>query len=102
MHTDDVRKVPDRILNMIGGTMESKRIENDIYTFIDVAVLLRKITGKDGSISRYIDQVCVYDRGVANQVIMIADEGVLVESSLPQNIINKFKLYGISKEEVSW
>lgn len=102
LHTDDVRKVPDRILNMMGGNIESKRMENDIYTFIDVGVLLRKTTDSEGRIRRYIDQVCLYDRNSVNEIVMIAEEGVLVESSLPNNILNKFKLYGITKEEVTW
>lgn len=102
LHTDDVRKVPDRILNMMGGTIESKRLENDIYTFIDVGVLLRKTTASDGSLSRYIDQVCVYDRNGSNEIVMIAEDGVLVESILPKNIINKFKLFGVEPKDVSW
>lgn len=102
LHTDDVRKVPDRILNMMGGRIESSRLENDIYNFIDVGVLVRKIIVKDGSIKRYIDQVCVYDRGVSNTVVMVAEDGVLVDTTLPENIRNKFKLYGVDEGAVIW
>lgn len=102
LHTDDVRKVPDRILNMMGGTVESNRLENDIYTFIDVGVLIRKTIAKDGSIRRYIDQVCVYDRNISNEVVMVAEDGVLVDTELPDNILSKFQLYGVDKEAVEW
>ncbi|MGB4660019.1 MAG: ATPase, T2SS/T4P/T4SS family, partial [Mobilitalea sp.] len=34
IHTDDVRKIPDRILNMLESRMDADRMENDIYMFI--------------------------------------------------------------------
>lgn len=103
LHTDDVRKVPDRILNMMDSGLDSKRLENDIHTFIDVGVLLRKTVLPNGNIQRFIDQICVYDRANGeNRMVMVADEGVLVDSVLPENIVEKFKTYGVKEEEVDW
>lgn len=103
LHTDDVRKVPDRILNMMDGGLDAKRLENDIYTFINVGVLLRKKVTADGSICRYIDQVCIYDRdnGV-NKCTMIVDGGNIVEYKMPDNLLQKFRLYGLREEQVTW
>ena len=49
IHTDDVRKVPDRVKNMIQDSNISERVENDVYSFLDLAVLVRKKI-KDGKI----------------------------------------------------
>lgn len=64
LHTDDVRKIPDRMLNMAGGGA-GNNMENDIYSFIDVGVLVkRRDIKKDGKhyAKRYIEQICTFDR----------------------------------------
>lgn len=95
LHTDDVRKIPDRILNMIQDSYSASRLENDVYTFINVGVFIRKIM-VDGKIHRYIDQVCVFDRAEQiNTCVMIVNEGKILEYSLPVNIQRKLRLHGI-------
>ncbi len=42
LHTDDVRNIPDRILNMLETRVDADRLENDIYQAMDVGVLIRK------------------------------------------------------------
>lgn len=94
LHTDDVRKVPDRILNMMESAIDAVRLKNDIYTFINIGVLLRKRIMEDGSIQRYIDQVCVYDRNRDNnECVMIVEGGKMLQYKLPDYIKNKFELY---------
>ena len=64
LHTDDVKKIPDRMLNM-AGPKASSNMENDIYSFIDIGVLIkRKDVLKDGKhyAKRYIDEICVFSR----------------------------------------
>ena len=36
LHTDDVRNIPDRILNMLESRVDAERIDNDIYQALDV------------------------------------------------------------------
>lgn len=64
LHTDDVRNIPDRILNMSGQKRDEKRLLNDIYTFIDVGVLLKRKEVRNSSgkteIRRFIDQICFF------------------------------------------
>ena len=66
LHTSDVRKIPDRMLNMAGNERDAGRMENDIYSFIDVGILVRRRGWEDSmeryQISRYIDQVCFFSR----------------------------------------
>lgn len=94
LHTDDVRKIPDRVLNMIQDTYAANRLENDVYSFINVGVMIRK-TVVDGKIKRYIEQVCVFDRNnKENTCTMIVEGGEMLEYHLPENInkkLNKFQ-----------
>ena len=62
IHLDDVRKLPDRILNMMNNVNDAQRMENRIYRYVNAAVLIRKIESSDGKVRRYIDQLCFFSR----------------------------------------
>lgn len=96
LHTDDVRKIPDRILNMIQDSFLASRLENDVYSFINVGVLIRKVF-IEGKIKRYIAQVCLFDRdGGENQCILVVDKGEMLEYRIPENIKRKMNIYGVN------
>ncbi|HAQ51979.1 MAG TPA: pilus assembly protein [Lachnospiraceae bacterium] len=64
IHTDDVRKIPDRMLNM-AGRLKSSNMENDIYSFIDVGVLVKRCDVKENGrhyAKRHIEQICTFSR----------------------------------------
>lgn len=96
LHTDDVRKVPDRIKNMVQDSITEERMENDAYNFLDVGILVRK-KEVNKKIIRYIDQLCFYSRekGGKNIAVMIVDNGRVINKEMPSEIMNKFKIYGI-------
>ena len=95
LHTDDVRKIPDRIKNMVEDSKMTEHIENDTYAFLDVGVLIRKGM-KDGQIYRYIDQVCIFSReNGKNTTTMIVDDGKIVSREIPYQVKKKFQLYGV-------
>ena len=99
LHTDDVRKVPDRIVNM-AGQEQTNRILNDTYAFVDVAVLLKRREVKDAtgfiSVKRYIDQICFFDRdGNVNRIHMVAENGQMLPSEIPEGILRKFQDAGV-------
>lgn len=98
IHTDDVRKVPDRIQNMMKDSFAASRMENDIYSFIDVAVLLNKKISHAGEIKRYIEQVCLFNRdevGNHNTMALMVEDGKVVSKDIPGNIDAKFKRKGL-------
>lgn len=106
LHTDDVRKVPSRMKNMIEDEHAAERIENDIYTFLDVAILIRKAVREDGKTSRYIDQIGVFDRtdDGEKKTLMIVKNGEVVPNlkygkrsiqSFGSTLGDKFKKAGI-------
>lgn len=98
LHTDDVRKVPDRIQNMMKDAFAASRMENDIYSFVDIGILLNKKTDPVGAIRRYIDQICIFDRderkGI-NNIVMVVQDGKLISREIPENIWKKLHLNNI-------
>ena len=98
LHTDDVRNVPVRILNMLESRIDADRLENDIYQALDIAILIRKRKKEDGTIYRYIDQVCFFLREQGkNQIVMVVSNGNLLCHSLPKGILQRFEREGIKQ-----
>ncbi len=100
IHTDDVRKVPDRMLNMAGRERSETRMENDIYAFLDVAVLIRRkevlLPNGRTEIRRSIEQVGMFYReDKENRFLMIAEDGELMVDALPPEFAKKFAEAGI-------
>ena len=96
IHTDDVRNVPDRILNMLETRTDADRMENDIFQALDVGVLVRKKKGADNVFYRYIDQMCFYLREKGeNSTIMVVFDGKVVQKELPEAILNQLKRAGV-------
>ena len=93
LHTDDTRKIPDRIQNMMQDTYSASRMENDIYSFLNVGVLLCKRVTEDKEVVRFIDQICLFDRvGEENVKHLLVERGKFISGEIPQNIRKKFEL----------
>lgn len=92
LHTDDVRNIPDRILNMLESRVDADRLENDIYQAVDVGVLIRKKKGENHTAYRYIDQVCFFvrEQGI-NRCIMAVQDGRLVLKEFPDSFMRRLK-----------
>ncbi|MDE6979995.1 MAG: CpaF/VirB11 family protein, partial [Lachnospiraceae bacterium] len=92
IHTDDVRKIPDRLLNMMDNRLDGGRLVNDIYSYVDVGILLRrKESLKDGKTRRYIDQICFfYQKEGDNRIALVAKGGKMQKASLPQEVLERF------------
>ncbi len=96
LHTDDVRNVPDRILNMLETRIDADRMENDIYQALDVAVLLRKKKKENNKVCRYIDQVALFSREDGqNRITMIVSDGNIVYEGFPEVFRKIFRRCGI-------
>ncbi len=96
LHTDDTRKIPDRIQNMMQDSYAASRLENDIYSFMNVGILLRKKVTERREVIRYIDQICLFDRvGETNVMELVAEGGKFVSKKIPENLKKKFLLENI-------
>ncbi len=102
LHTDDVRKIPDRILNMMESRYDANRLENDVYSYVDVGILLRRKKRTDGKIYRYMDQVCFFTREQgANKVCMLVWDGNLKNREIPEGVRRIMNRFGIEEPFVS-
>lgn len=96
LHTDDVRNVPDRILNMLESRTDADRMENDVYQALDVGILVRKKADENHRVYRYIDQVCFYIREKGeNRIEMMVFDGKCISEDIPQAVMRIFKRAGI-------
>lgn len=96
LHTDDVRKIPDRMQNMLHDNLDASRMANDIYSFVNVGVLIRKkLDPRTRNIKRYIDQVCFFDRVNGENICeMAVVEGKMIKDYvMPENVEFKLKSF---------
>lgn len=91
LHTDDTRKIPDRIQNMMSDAYAASSHENDIYSFLNVGVLLKKRVTNENTIIRFVDQICLFDRVNGENIKnLIVEDGKIISKNIPENIALKF------------
>lgn len=97
LHTDDVRKVPSRIVNMADDSLTAERMENNVYEFVDVALFISMSPDGNGGQKRIIDQVAFFtNENDNNRCEMVIEGGMLFKpNNIPQKILKKFKLAGV-------
>lgn len=100
IHTDDVVKVPDRIKNMLQKDTLNDNIEDQIFEFLDVAILVDKKIDIDDDrneyINRFISQVAVYSRDNGdNNCNVIVNDGMVTGNKVQSSVLKKFRLAGI-------
>lgn len=96
IHTDDVRKIPDRIQNMMEVGRDATRLENSIYEFVNVGILIRKRVNDVGKIIRFVDQIGVFTRSHGiNETTLLVENGERTLKKIPEELANKFKQKGI-------
>ena len=98
LHLNDLRNLPDRIMNMIGRSRDAERLENYVYEFISVGVLIRQYENDQGMLERYIDQMCFYDRcSVKNSIYLLVEDGKQVSDVIPDDILKRLYRAGIKE-----
>lgn len=92
LHTDDVRKIPERIVNMSNDPVTAKRTEDNVYEFVDVGVFISMHPDGNGGQVRMIDQIGFFANDEKKHLCQIVlDGGNLVNASFPYKIQKKFK-----------
>lgn len=84
IHTDDVRKIPDRMVNMVEDSLVEGRIRRDVYSFMDIAVLI----GRGPNNERCIDQIGAFDP-LNQRVQLISEWGWPSVQNIPESIYKK-------------
>lgn len=97
IHLDDLRKLPDRIQSMMNNVNDADRMENRIYRYVNVGILIRRVEDESGKITRYIDQLCFYSReNNENRIYMLVKDGEMVSTEIPPEIRKKFERANIT------
>lgn len=92
IHTDDIRNIPSRMLNMMANRDDAERLNNDIYEFANVVMIVRRKQMADGTAKRYIDQVgFLYGDKGRNNCHFIVKNGQVVDHRLPATIAYKLQ-----------
>lgn len=98
IHLDDLRKLPDRIQNMMDSVKDAERMENRIYRYVNIGILIRIKEEPDRPIHRYIDQLCFYTReNNENKIYMIVEDGEVISKELPEDVKKKMQYAGIEE-----
>ena len=98
LHTDDVRKIPDRVLNMMGATEDKEAMLNSVFTFFDIGILIGKTFDKEtGAIQRRVEQICFFDRvDGKNITTMLVENGKLTGNGFSDELLGRFARVGIT------
>ena len=97
IHVKDLRELPDRLLNMMGQTGDMARMENRIYEFVNIGILIRCVRTKEGKLFRYIDQVCFFTREEEhNRMYRLVEDGKLIRRELPADVKKQLHRAGIT------
>jgi pilus assembly protein CpaF len=92
IHTDDVRKIPERVISMMGELEDNELIKDEIYDFFDMGILVDKYQDDEtGHIERFISQICFFSKEEGKQVCaLVIDKKEKTGVEIPDNILDKF------------
>ncbi len=77
---------------------DSRWIENDAYRYLDIGILVKSKRDETGLLHRFIDQIGVFEREpvrggeTANRMIMLVEDGKVVNYRLPKSLSRKFQI----------
>ena len=81
---------------MMDDVHDADRMENRIYGFVNVGILVRRVELPDGEIRRYIDQLCFYTREQnENRIYLLKKDGRMISDKLPPDIKKRLQDAGI-------
>lgn len=92
LHTEDVRHIPMRMINMMGTVTDIEQELNDLYMCLGLGIHLIEKEDENGFIHREIDQVGYFDIDPAtgkNRCYMIVSKGVLNKEEIPDSLKEK-------------
>lgn len=98
IHTDDMRKVPKRVVNMMGDMDNSSLAEQMAYSYFDLGILVDKTQDTaTGKISRFIAQIVMYyEEEGKNKCVVLYNRGKLTGAPIPDEAMQQFNRMGIS------
>lgn len=96
LHTGSVRDIPDRITNMMNKGLDPERMENNVYSYLNVGVYIKREELPDGRIVRKIKEVGLFRHTEGgNECVLIMKNGIFNKSAVPQWFLELFMKNGI-------
>lgn len=94
IHTTNVWKIPDRIVQMSGGNADKVALENTVYEFFNVGIKVAKEVTHNG-IHRRIDEICFFDRQDGkNTCAVFMKKGKYTGERIPESIMEEIRYNG--------
>lgn len=95
IHAGDVRDIPDRITNMIDKGLDATRIANNVYSYLNIGILVKK-DDTEGSTKRRIRQVGIFRHTEEkNECTIIMEDGKFYKDRIPEWFLEKMSKAGI-------
>lgn len=101
LHTDSVRKIPQRMVNMTNDSSTEERMLNNIFEFVDVGIMISFRKDKNGRDYRIIDEIGFFtfdpQTGTKDCRIVVKDGDIIYKSiaQFPSQVKDKFEIVGI-------
>ena len=95
IHAGDVKDIPDRITNMIDKGLDATRIANNVYSYLNIGILVKK-DDTEGSTKRRIRQVGLFRHTEEkNECVIIMENGKFFKDKIPGWFLDKMTRTGI-------
>lgn len=96
IHVKDLSELPERLLNMMHDEKDIRHMENRIYQFVNLGVLIRCMKTPDRTLFRYIDQVYFFVREDGeNKIYPMVEAGKVISDVIPLKMKKQFEQAGI-------
>lgn len=97
IHANNVTKIPDRMANMVGSSLVNERFINNVYSFLDIGVMITSDVKNNEGITRKIEQICIFTRENEKNISSVFYENNIIKKNMLSNdILLRFKEIGIS------
>lgn len=97
IHAGGVADIPDRFTNMVDKSRDLKRVENNVYSYLNIGIQMKKEELEDGDIVRKINEVGLFRHtNAGNECIKIMENGVFYKERIPKWFLATMTREGIS------
>lgn len=102
LHTGSVKDIPDRVLNMMDKNLSAERMENNVYSYLNVGVLIKRYEKENGTIVRSIDEIGLFRHTKnSNECVLVMENGKFDKQLVPEWFLDSLRKKGIKNPFIS-
>lgn len=92
LHTNSVRNIPERIVNMLGIEQLKEPIIDQIYNNVGIGLLMDEVSIGNGNTKHVISEVGAFYRADGkNHMSMFVEDGIFYKERVPEILLNELK-----------